>query len=113
MDRMPHMVDMSISPEEAKENMFIPGDISKEPRYPYGLSICLTQKELDKLNVDYSDWQVGDHFHIRAMSKITSISENETEGGKTCRIEMQIVALSGENEELEDDEEEGERSSSY
>lgn len=110
---MSNMVDMSISPAEAKENMFIPGDISKESKYPYGLCICLTQTELEKLNVDYSDWKVGDHFHLRAMSKITGISENETEGGKSCRVEMQIVALSGDDEEMEDSEEEGEHYSSY
>ena len=82
-----------------------------KPIYPYGLSICLTQNELEKLEVDYSDWQVGDLFHLMAMAKITSISEHETEGGKNCRVEMQIVALSGENEDLEGEESESEEES--
>lgn len=113
MNRMPSLVDMSLTAEDRKEDypMVLAGtDSHNGPKYPYGLSISLTQHELEKLNVDYSDWNVGDHFHLICMAKITSISENETEKGKNCRVELQITALSGENEELESEEEnEGER----
>jgi hypothetical protein len=104
MERFPHMVDMSISADQSESSSPIVGAVSDKPRYPYGLGICLTQDELEKLGVDYSDWAVGDHFHLQAMAKITSISENETEGGKNCRVEMQIVALAGEDEDEEAEE---------
>lgn len=109
MDRLPAMVDMSVSGEdEAREAVSIGRLLPSAPRYPYGLSICLTQNELEKLDVDYSDWKVGDHFHLMALAKITGISETETEKGKNCRVEMQIIALSGEDEELEGEAEENE-----
>lgn len=101
------MVDMQMSPEELKENMPIMGDVSNRPRYPYGLSICIGHNELEKLGVDYSDWNVGDHFHLECLAKITSISENETEGGKNCRVELQIVALKGQDEEESGDDDDG------
>jgi len=101
------MVDMAMSPEEMKNNSpILVADVSNQPIYPYGLSIRLTHAELEKLNVDYSDWSVGDHFHLEAMAKITSIRESETEGGKDCCVELQIVALKGHDEEHEFDEEE-------
>jgi len=97
------MVDMAMNKEEREENSPIAGKVSDGPIYPYGLTICLCKPELEKLNVDYSDWAVGDHFHLQALAKITSISENETENGKNCRVEMQIVALRGHDEEDEYD----------
>ncbi len=101
MERLGAMVDMALSTEEKQANVPIVADVLSQPIYPCGLSIRLTQHELEKLNVDYSDWTVGDHFHLEAMAKITSIRENETEGGKDCCVEMQIVALRGHDEEQE------------
>lgn len=96
------MVDLALSPDELKVNMpVMTGEVSNQPVYPYGLCIRLGKPELEKLNVDYSDWTVGDHFHLEAMAKITSIRESETAGGKDCCIELQIVALRGHDEENE------------
>lgn len=103
MQKVSEMVDMARTPEEIENNM-TPPSAADMPIYPYGLSICLTQDELEKLGVDYSDWEVGDHFDLTARAKITSITENETEGGKKCRVEMQIVALSGPSENQDQDE---------
>ena len=98
------MVDMAISSPEQGEATLTQPNASTKPVYPYGLSICLCGPELEKLNVDYSDWSVGDEFHLKALAKITSISEHETESGKNCRVELQIVALRGHDEEEEYDE---------
>lgn len=102
MEKLGAMVDLAMTPEEMKVNSPVSiGEPSNHPIYPYGLCIRLGKPELDKLNVDYSDWSVGDHFHLEAMAKITSIRESETEGGKDCCVEMQIVALRGHDEENE------------
>jgi len=103
MNKVPPMVSMEIEP---KDNDAIVD--SARPMYPYGLSICLCQDELNKLDVDYNDWSVGDTFHLHAFAKITSISKQETNEGEQCRVEMQIIALSGEDEEAENYEEEQE-----
>jgi hypothetical protein len=96
------MTDMAISP---KENEVLASPLMEGNKYPYGLQICLTQDELEKLGVDHSDWEVGATFELNAFAKVTSISENEMEGGeKTCSVRLQITHLAGE--EAEDEEEE-------
>lgn len=102
------MIDMAKSPDElAKEHT--PLTMGEENKYPYGLKICLSQDELEKLDVDHSNWEVGATFHLHAFAKVTSISENETADGKKCRVEMQITHLApaesedAENEEAEQD----------
>jgi hypothetical protein len=104
MERIPQMVSMENTSEKNTSTLDVI-ECSK-PMYPYGLSICLTQPELDKLDIDHTDWSVGDLFHLHAMAKITSISSCETSCGNENRVEMQIIALTGENEEEENREEE-------
>ena len=78
---------------------------SDADKYPYGLRITLGSDELEKLNVDHSDWSVGETFHLHAFAKVTSISSNETEGGeKRCCVTLQITHLAGESEDEEDEE---------
>ena len=96
------LIDMAKSGEEAAATPLMP----QENKYPYGLQITLTQDELEKLGVDHSDWEVGATFHLHAFAKVTSISENEREGGeKTCCVGLQITHLQGESEDAEDEEE--------
>lgn len=99
------LVDMRKSAEEKAEDMMTspwsPGPASE---YPYGLCICLTEAELEKLGADHEGLEIGDIFDIRAMARVTSVSENETEAGKTCRVEMQIVMMGVESEDEEVDE---------
>lgn len=106
MEKLEPMVDMANEPDEAEKDASPIVDASNEPKYPYGLAISLTEKELEKLGVDYTDWTVGDHFHLHALAKITSISLNQMQDGSCCRVGLQIVALSGENEEEENEDEE-------
>ncbi len=103
MQKLQNMVDLSRA--SAMDGMVTASPaMPSAPIYPYGLSISLTQDELAKLDVDYTDWTVGDHFNLQCLAKITSISEHETEGGKNCRVEMQIVAMAGDETEEGDDE---------
>ncbi len=104
MERMPPMVSMELTPDEIEASgMCLPADAGDAPKYPYGLSISLTQAELGKLGLDDDDVQVGDLLHMHAMAKVTSISKTDTESnGPKVRIELQIVAMEGEDEEAED-----------
>ena len=106
MEHMKHMVDMAKSPLEAVKDMMPSPDNASV--YPYGLCIRLTQDELEKLDVDHADWQVGDIFHLHALGKVTSISSHEREGGNNCCVEIQLTHLSGESEDAENEEEESE-----
>ena len=68
---------------------------------PPGLCICLTERELEKLDRD-SDLEVGDLVHLFAMAKVTSISKSDSGDGEKCRVEMGIIALAAESENDED-----------
>lgn len=108
MDKLKPMVDMSISPKEEAEKMSTmigaPVAMPNQPRYPYGLSISLEKDSLEKLDVDTSDWKVGDVFHLHALAKLTRISQNENEHGEDCSVGLQITHLAGESEDEENQE---------
>ena len=101
------MVDMKDEPEK-EENEPVK---SSGGSYPYGLCIRLTEKDLEKLNLD-EDVEAGDYLHCVIMAKVTSVSRHhhDTEDGVNsgCCVEMQIVAMSveDENTEYEEDDEE-------
>lgn len=95
------LVDMARS--EKPDEMAAPLAMS-DNKYPYGLRITLTQDEIAKLDVDHADWEVGETFHLHAFAKVTSISEDEREGGeKTCCVGLQITHLQGEEEDNEEE----------
>jgi hypothetical protein len=85
--------------DEDKLDALQPIAMPDKPDFPYGLRICLTEKEFAKLGLDYAEAEVGAVFHMRAMARITTITCTDGEGGKCCRVEAQI-----ENLEIEDGE---------
>lgn len=94
------MMDMTLPKETKSYPMPVePGD---KPIYPYGLCISLCDDEIEKLNLDVTDVEVGDMLHLFAMATVTSVSKRATESGECCRIELQITHLG-----LEDENEEG------
>ena len=84
--------------DEDQLDAIMPIPMPEKPKYPFGLRICLTEKELDKLGLE-PDCDVGDIIDLRAFARVTSVSSNEMEGGKCCcRVELQIVSMSVEDE---------------
>lgn len=67
------------------------------PDYPYGLRICLNEKQLAKLGMD-CDCDVNDVVELRCGGVITSVSKSDENGMFTCRIEIQITNLAVEGE---------------
>ena len=102
---MKKMVDMALSPQETKESMAVP--TMSGNRYPYGLSICLCNDEIEKLGLD-DNVDVGDMLHLFAMGKVTSVSKNDTEEGARVRVEIQLTHLGVEDEDDEEMEEKNE-----
>lgn len=96
------MVDMELD-DESKMDLASP-TIQDRPDYPWGLRISLTHTELEKLGLDIPEVeQVGGMVHGHFMARVTSISSNSGESGQCCRVELQIVALSVESEDLENE----------
>lgn len=89
---MASMVDMELDDED-KLDMCTPvaGKVM-QPDYPWGLRINLGDSELKKLDIDDLP-SVGDYIDLRAFARVTSVSANEVEGGKSCRVELQIEKL--------------------
>lgn len=81
------LVSMELDDED-KMDMAIPA--MPQPDYPWGLKICLTSAELEKLGIDVKDASVGDYFHINARACVTSISSTDGPDGPCDRLEAQI-----------------------
>lgn len=97
------MADMEMDDEDQLDAM-LPIAMPERARYPYGLRICLTEKEFEKLGLDPRDAVVGGICHGHFLARVTSVSANETEGGDNCcRIELQIEDLAIESEDEEND----------
>jgi len=117
MDHIPGMVDLAYTDEEKAEKAKKWGAVSEDgeapvysgPSYPYGLTLCLTERELDLGGLDAEDISVGDLVHIHLFAKVTSVSadQDSSDDGKVSRrVELQVTHLSAEDEAQEDDEEE-------
>lgn len=110
------MKDMELEDEEVLDCP-APADCERA-KYPYGLRISLTEKELEKLDIDPDEAFVGGICHLHALAKITSVSKNETQDAdgdphENCRIELQICAMAVESEDEENDEYEPKMSGLY
>lgn len=104
-----NLVDMALTPAEAAEKSAVPQQISQMQKYPYGLAIRLGDDELKKLgfdDADMADCEVGDYLYIEGYAKVTSYSQNDTEGGTTRCLELQITHLEVESEAEENAENE-------
>lgn len=95
------MVSLELDDED-KMDTAMPIAMSNKPDYPYGLRICLTHKELEKLGLD-ADCEVGDMLDMRCFGSVTSVSISDDSGGKSCRIEIQIEKIAVENEMTEEE----------
>lgn len=93
------MIDMEMDDEDIIDMATpipIPG--ANRPSYPYGLRICLTEKELAKLKISPPD-KIGDVLDLRAFGTVTSISSNKgSDGEECCRIEIQLEKIAVESE---------------
>lgn len=101
MARMHQMTSMEMGDEE-KLDTLTPMPVAETADYPYGLLISLTEKELEKLNLDDDEAEAGGLVHLHAMGRITSVSREDRDGKKSCRVEIQIEDLSIESESEED-----------
>ena len=87
------------------EKLDAPSPIKEyRPDYPWGLRLCLTEQELEKLDLDSSDAFVGGMVHIFAMARIIGVNvSSSSENGDRCRIELQIENLGIESEDAENE----------
>lgn len=100
MARTPHsMVSMEYDDDDSYDAM--PTPIETRPRFPWGLCITLTEKELTKLGMDASDFEIGDLVHIFGMARVTGMNVSATENGNCCTLNLQVEDFEIESEEEE------------
>lgn len=63
-----------------------------KPQYPYGLRICLTDKELTKAGIA-EDCDAGDTIELLIRAKVTSKTVTDSDDGHCARIELQITDI--------------------
>lgn len=95
--------DMALTAEEMDEQASPFSSMRDMNLYPYGLCLSLSNKELEKLNLDH-ECEIGDFIHLFAMAKVTSRSISDTGSGEQCRLELQITHMGLESEDDEDQE---------
>ena len=118
MEHIPAMNDLAYSADEKAEKASkygapcADGDdpIYSGPDYPYGLSLCLSERELRLAGLDGDDIDVGDILHGHFFAKVTSVSADASKGedgedSTNRRVELTITHLSGEDEDEENEEE--------
>lgn len=86
------MADLALTDDE-KERMMAPMSAESRPDYPWGLCITLTEKELEKLDLD-DDVDVGDMIDLRAFGEVTGVHKSDG----CCRVEIQLQRMAVENE---------------
>ncbi len=86
------LVSMELDDED-KFDAPQPIAMSNKPDFPYGLRICLGDKELTKLGLDGGDCEFGDSIALHALGEVTNVSRNDNGNGAKYRIEIQIQAM--------------------
>lgn len=87
------MIDMKMTPEEAKAEYGAPtasGDPDL-PKYPYGLSLSLCDEILAKLGIGLMP--VGTTLALRAVVEVTSQGLREDQDGKDLNMQLQITQM--------------------
>lgn len=99
---MKNLTDMSKSEDEKDMSPLM----MSESKYPYGLRISLNHDDLDKLDVDHEDFEIGDVFPLDILVKVVGKNANEMEGGDAnCCVSLQITHIGAEEEPTEEEEE--------
>lgn len=94
------MVDMAFTDEEKVEKRLDCAMPCDPPDYPYGLRISLDHATLKKLGLN-ADCDIGDMIDIRCFAEVVGISLNDSRGGPSECVELQITRMQLENEATE------------
>jgi hypothetical protein len=100
------IVSMERTPEErAAAEARYSSAAPSGPDYPYGLCISLGIDEMKKLGIDKLP-DIGQEFHIYAVTHVTSVNASSSEGGDdSASISLQITEMGVMPEAEEDGEE--------
>jgi hypothetical protein len=101
-------VSLERTPQEKAEKMAdMMGAAPRVPDFPFGWTFCMDETDLEKLDLDDEEVEVGDTIHLVLMARVTSVSKRQEEGRDCCRIELQgeqvAIETPPENKEMPGD----------
>jgi hypothetical protein len=85
------LVSMKLDPKK-REEKYAESAMVDRPLYPWGLSITLDEEALDALGMTDLP-EVGKPMRLEALVDVTSVSSNESEGGASRNVGLQITAM--------------------
>lgn len=91
------LVSMKLDKAEQKKMMEPSLAEGDRPLYPWGLGLNLDDDALNKLGIDKLP-DVGESYMLVAMVDVTSVNSNESEGGKSRGVGLQITEMCLEGE---------------
>lgn len=84
---------LELDDDDALDHAISTSDGEKEtPRYPWGTRFCLTEVEMAKAGMTEPP-DKGDILHFSAFAEVTSVTHTDDDGGKRCRVELQITHI--------------------
>lgn len=90
---MKTLINMELTAEEAKELYEPkPGDA---PKYPWGLSLCLENDQLEKLGITGKLPETGTVMQLVARVEVTNTGDSKSQNGEDRRsISLQVTDMS-------------------
>jgi len=86
------LIDMKLTKKQAKKTNEPIAESTQS--YPYGLNIRLEKEGLDKLNLDLSDFKIGEKVTVLAIAEISEISQREFgSSSKTLSLQIQKMGI--------------------
>lgn len=85
--------DMKLTPGEQKEQVG-PPSAAERPKFPFGLSLHLSDETLEKLEMGNELPKVGQEMAIIGVAKVEGVSSEDTAGGKKrSHVRLQVTQL--------------------
>jgi hypothetical protein len=82
---------MKLDPKK-REEKYAESALVDRPLYPWGLSVTLDEEALDALGMTELP-EVGKPMRLEALVDVTSVSSNESKGGASRSVSLQITDL--------------------
>jgi len=82
---------MKLDPK-AREAKYAESALVDRPLYPWGLAITLDEEALEALGMTELP-EVGKPLRLEALVDVTAVSSNESKGGASRSVSLQITAM--------------------
>jgi hypothetical protein len=85
------LVSMKLDPKK-REEKYAESALVDRPLYPWGLSVTLDEEALDALGMTELP-EVGKPMRLEALVDVTAVRSDETKGGASRSVSLQITDL--------------------